>query len=58
MASLYERDAAALSRMSHLRFFPQAVTGGKGSWLVSDDGRRLLDLRDLGEGLVRDNFVR
>lgn len=43
MAGLYERDAAALSRMSHLRFFPQAVTGGQGCWLTSDDGRALLD---------------
>ena len=33
MASLYARDAAALSSMSHLRFFPQAVTGGQGCWL-------------------------
>lgn len=43
MAGLYARDEAALSRMSHLRFFPQAVTGGQGSWLTSDDGRSLLD---------------
>ena len=43
MTGLYDRDAAALSRLSHLRFFPQAVTGGEGSWLLSDDGRRMLD---------------
>lgn len=43
MADLYSRDAAALSSMSHLRFFPQAVTGGRGCWLRSDDGRDLLD---------------
>src|SRR5690554_5727295 len=43
MADLYARDAAALSCMSHLRFFPQAVTGGQGYWLTSDDGRELLD---------------
>lgn len=43
MAGLYQRDVAALSRMSHLRFFPQAVTGGQGCWLTSDDGRDLLD---------------
>jgi len=43
MANLYARDAAALSSMSHLRFFPQAVTGGRGCWLRSDGGRDLLD---------------
>lgn len=43
MVRLYERDANALSRMSHLRFFPQAVVGGEGAYLVGDDGRRLLD---------------
>jgi len=43
VAGLYERDNEALSRMSFLRFFPLAVTGGEGAWLVGDDGRRLLD---------------
>ncbi len=43
MAGLYARDLAALSSMSHLRFFPQAVTGGQGCWLTADDGRALLD---------------
>ena len=32
-ASLYERDIAALSRMSHLRFFPLAAVGGSGAFL-------------------------
>jgi 4-aminobutyrate aminotransferase len=41
--SLYERDQKALSKMSFLRFFPQAVIGGDGVWLFGDDGRRLLD---------------
>lgn len=43
MPSLYERDLRSLSRLSQLRFFPQAVIGGNGSYLTSDDGRRLLD---------------
>ncbi len=43
MPSLYERDLRSLSRLSQLRFFPQAVVGGNGSYLTSDDGRRLLD---------------
>lgn len=41
--SIYERDLAALSRMSHLRFFPLAAVGGSGSFLHNEDGRRLLD---------------
>ena len=41
---LYRRDAAALSRLQHLRFFPLAVAEGRGSELVEPDGRALLDL--------------
>lgn len=44
MTNLYERDAGALSSMSFLRFFPQAVTGGNGAYLFDERGRRLLDL--------------
>jgi 4-aminobutyrate aminotransferase len=41
--SLYARDQQALSKMSFLRFFPLAVIGGEGAWLIGEDGRRLLD---------------
>ena len=41
---LYRRDAAALSRLQHLRFFPLAVVEGRGNELVEPDGRTLLDL--------------
>jgi 4-aminobutyrate aminotransferase len=43
MAGLYERDAKALSSMSFLRFFRQAVIGGDGAHLIAENGRRLLD---------------
>jgi 4-aminobutyrate aminotransferase len=42
--TLYQRDEKALSKLQKLRFFPLAVTGGQGSYLTADDGRRLLDL--------------
>jgi len=38
------RDARAVAGTLKLRFFPLAVVGGEGSWLVAEDGRRLLDL--------------
>jgi len=44
VSNLYERDRQALSAMSFLRFFPQAVTGGEGARLLADDGRWLLDM--------------
>jgi len=43
MSNLYAREASAISTLAQLRFFPLAVTGGKGSTLVADDGQTLLD---------------
>ncbi|MDP9341104.1 MAG: aspartate aminotransferase family protein [Actinomycetota bacterium] len=42
--TLAGRDAAAIAGVEKLRFFPLAVVGGQGSYLVAEDGRRLLDL--------------
>jgi 4-aminobutyrate aminotransferase len=43
MSGLYARESRSVSKMAHLRFFPQAVVGGSGAYLTSDDGRKLLD---------------
>nr|WP_229583000.1 aminotransferase class III-fold pyridoxal phosphate-dependent enzyme [Paracoccus sp. S-4012] len=40
---MYQRDAASIARIAHLRFSPLAITGGRGSWLIDDQGRELLD---------------
>lgn len=42
--SLYTRDEAAIGSLQKLRFFPLAVTGGKGARLEEEDGRHLIDL--------------
>ena len=43
ISGLYERDLCSISKLAHLRFFPLAVTGGKGATLRGDDGRNLID---------------
>lgn len=42
--SLSSRDARSIAALQKLRFFPLAVVAGEGSYLVAEDGRRLLDL--------------
>jgi len=42
--TLADRDGAAIAGVEKLRFFPLAVVGGQGSYLLGEDGRRLLDL--------------
>ncbi|WDZ75916.1 aspartate aminotransferase family protein [Ensifer adhaerens] len=44
MTTLYERDRAAIANLQKLRFFPLAVTGGRGARLVEENGRELIDL--------------
>ncbi len=44
LSGLYTRDAASVASLPKLRFFPQAVLGGKGAKLCADDGRVLIDL--------------
>src|SRR5215470_16443713 len=42
--TLSARDAQVIAGLQKLRFFPLAVVAGEGSYLVAEDGRRLLDL--------------
>ncbi len=42
--SLAARDAAAIAQIQTLRFNPLAATGGGGSYLHDEDGRKILDL--------------
>lgn len=39
----YDRDQRALAGVEQLRFFPLAVTGGRGAQLTTASGRRLID---------------
>ncbi len=44
MPTLWDRDQAAISSLQKLRFFPQALVGGEGAYVIDDTGRRLLDM--------------
>ena len=44
MTGLYARDEHALSKLQNLRFFPLSIAGGRGSYLIDEAGRELLDL--------------
>ena len=43
-ASLFERDARVIANIGRLRFSPVALVGGRGSRLIEEGGRELLDL--------------
>lgn len=40
----YERDTRVIAGVEQLRFFPQVARSGRGAWLVTPDGREVLDL--------------
>ncbi|MCA0431764.1 MAG: aspartate aminotransferase family protein [Proteobacteria bacterium] len=42
--SIYARDTAAISSLQKLRFFPLALTGGDGAYVIDEAGKKLLDL--------------
>ena len=42
--SLVERDGRVVAGIEKLRFFPLTVVRGEGSFIVAEDGRRLLDV--------------
>jgi len=41
---LYDRDEATVGALQKLRFFPLAISGGKGARLLEENGRELIDL--------------
>jgi len=43
-ATLYDRDRKSVSALQKLRFFPLALKGGDGRYVIDDSDRRLLDL--------------
>lgn len=44
MSGLWERDRNAIAGLQKLRFFPLALVGGDGAYVIDESGRRLLDL--------------
>src|ERR1700724_1694187 len=46
--SLVERDAKVIAHIGRLRFSPVSVIGGRGSRLIEEGGRELLDLSSSG----------
>jgi 4-aminobutyrate aminotransferase len=43
-SSLYASDTAVIAGLQKLRFFPLALEGGSGVYVIAEDGRKLLDL--------------
>lgn len=44
MKGVWERDQTAIAGLQKLRFFPLALVGGEGAFVIDETGRRLLDL--------------
>lgn len=44
MQTLWDRDHAAIASLQKLRFFPLALIGGDGAYVIDASGRRLLDM--------------